>query len=51
MPGAGLGLATTKSIVENHRGHITLSSSPGSGTRAALSLPAADAKPPALAIV
>jgi signal transduction histidine kinase len=51
IPGAGLGLAITKSIVENHRGHITLSSSPGSGTRAALSLPAADAKPPALAVV
>lgn len=42
IPGAGLGLAITKSIIENHRGRITLSSTPGSGTTAALALPAAD---------
>ncbi|GGI00453.1 ATP-binding protein [Arthrobacter liuii] len=43
IPGAGLGLAITKSIVENHRGYITLSSRPGEGTTATLTLPAADA--------
>ena len=42
IPGAGLGLAITKSIMENHRGHVALSSSPGHGTTAALTLPAAD---------
>ena len=42
IPGAGLGLAITKSIMENHRGHVVLSSSPGRGTTAALTLPAAD---------
>lgn len=44
IPGAGLGLAITRSIVENHRGHITLTSVPGQGTTAALALPAADAE-------
>ncbi|MGO4234660.1 ATP-binding protein [Pseudarthrobacter sp. YAF2] len=42
IPGAGLGLAITKSIMENHRGHVVLSSNPGQGTTAALTLPAAD---------
>lgn len=42
IPGAGLGLAITKSIMENHRGHVVLSSSPGQGTTATLTLPAAD---------
>ncbi|MEW1804780.1 ATP-binding protein [Pseudarthrobacter sp. NPDC080039] len=42
IPGAGLGLAITKSIMENHRGHVVLASSPGHGTTAALTLPAAD---------
>ena len=44
IPGAGLGLAITRSIIENHRGTITLTSSPGHGTTAALTLPAADMK-------
>jgi signal transduction histidine kinase len=43
IPGAGLGLAITKSIVENHRGTISLTSSPGKGTTAVLTLPEADA--------
>lgn len=43
IPGAGLGLAITKTIVENHRGYITLTSAPGQGTTAVLALPAADA--------
>jgi signal transduction histidine kinase len=38
IPGAGLGLAITKSIIECHRGNITLSSSPGKGTTVALTL-------------
>lgn len=42
IPGAGLGLAITRSILENHRGHVSLSSVPGQGTTAALALPAAD---------
>ncbi|WP_307090671.1 ATP-binding protein [Arthrobacter sp. B2I5] len=39
IPGAGLGLAITKSIIENHNGTITLSSSPGKGTTVSLTLP------------
>jgi signal transduction histidine kinase len=49
IPGAGLGLAITKSIIENHRGHITLFSVPGKGTTAALALPAADVDMSAMA--
>jgi signal transduction histidine kinase len=41
IPGAGLGLAITKSIIENHGGTITMSSSPGKGTTVALTLPEA----------
>ncbi len=48
IPGAGLGLAITRSIMENHRGHITLSSVPGQGTTAVLALPAADAEAPSM---
>ncbi|QDG89041.1 HAMP domain-containing histidine kinase [Pseudarthrobacter sp. NIBRBAC000502770] len=51
IPGAGLGLAITRSIIQNHRGTISLSSSPGTGTSAAVSLPAAGAKPPSLVVV
>lgn len=42
IPGAGLGLAITKTIIENHRGNITLLSSAGEGTTAAIALPGAD---------
>ncbi|MFF1881989.1 ATP-binding protein [Pseudarthrobacter sp. NPDC058196] len=49
IPGAGLGLAITKSIIENHRGYITLTSRPGEGTTAALTLPAADLDAPSMA--
>ncbi|MEW1982922.1 sensor histidine kinase [Pseudarthrobacter oxydans] len=49
IPGAGLGLAITRSIVENHRGTISLSSSCGKGTTAVLTLPDADALHPSLA--
>lgn len=41
IPGGGLGLAITKTIMENQRGHVVFSSSPGQGTTAALTLPAA----------
>jgi len=44
IPGAGLGLAITRSIIENHPGNITLSSTPGQGTTAALALPAVEAE-------
>ncbi|MEE9098349.1 sensor histidine kinase [Pseudarthrobacter phenanthrenivorans] len=46
IPGAGLGLAITRSIMENHRGQIRLSSAQGHGTTAALALPAAEADVP-----
>ncbi|MFJ6374605.1 ATP-binding protein [Pseudarthrobacter oxydans] len=49
IPGAGLGLAITRSIVENHRGTISLSSSRGKGTTAVLTLPDAVALHPSLA--
>ncbi|MFC8521403.1 MULTISPECIES: PAS domain-containing sensor histidine kinase [Micrococcaceae] len=41
IPGAGLGLAITKSIIENHKGTISISSSPGKGTLVSLTLPRA----------
>lgn len=50
IPGAGLGLAITRSIIENHRGHITLTSRQGQGTTATIALPAADADVPSTAI-
>ena len=49
IPGAGLGLAITRSIIENHRGTVTLSSRLGEGTTVALTLPDADAPVPSLA--
>ncbi|MET4589328.1 ATP-binding protein [Arthrobacter sp. 754] len=49
IPGAGLGLAITRSIVENHRGNITLFSSMGEGTTAAITLPGADTEALSLA--
>ncbi|MHA7175617.1 sensor histidine kinase [Arthrobacter sp. Sr24] len=39
IPGAGLGLAITKSIVEAHQGSITLTSDVGQGTTATIALP------------
>lgn len=49
IPGAGLGLAITKSIIDNHRGYITLSSNPGKGTTATLTLPTAVVDTPTMA--
>jgi signal transduction histidine kinase len=43
IPGAGLGLAITRAIIENHRGSITLTSTHGKGTTATITLPDADA--------
>ncbi len=40
--GSGLGLATTYSIIKNHRGHITAKSKLGVGTTFTLYLPASD---------
>lgn len=42
IPGAGLGLAITRAIIENHRGSITLTSTHGKGTTAMITLPDAD---------
>jgi signal transduction histidine kinase len=39
--GSGVGLALVKHIVEAHRGHITVESRPGEGSRFALHLPGA----------
>lgn len=38
--GAGLGLAISRAIVEAHRGHISIETSPGRGTRVRVLLPA-----------
>jgi two-component system, OmpR family, sensor kinase len=43
--GAGLGLAIVRSIVDAHRGQISLTSAPGRGTRVTVVLPAAVARP------
>ncbi|HEY9248529.1 MAG TPA: response regulator, partial [Rariglobus sp.] len=44
--GTGLGLAMVAGIVQRHRGWIELESTPGSGTRFRILLPAAMAAPP-----
>jgi len=41
IPGAGLGLAVAKEIVERYRGRIDVTSEPGSGTTFSVLLPAA----------
>jgi PAS domain S-box-containing protein len=43
--GNGLGLSTTYSIVRNHGGHITVESTPGTGTTFLVYLPASDTQP------
>jgi two-component system, chemotaxis family, sensor kinase Cph1 len=40
IPGAGLGLATCRKILETHRGRIWIESEPGTGTTFLFSLPA-----------
>jgi len=39
IPGAGLGLPVSKTIVEGHGGSISLDSAPGVGTKATFILP------------
>jgi two-component system cell cycle sensor histidine kinase/response regulator CckA len=40
--GSGLGLAITQSIIQKHNGHITVESSPGSGSTFTIYLPASE---------
>jgi signal transduction histidine kinase len=40
IPGAGLGLPISKTIIEGHRGSIRLTSAPGLGTTVTVTLPA-----------
>ncbi|MHA7302599.1 sensor histidine kinase [Pseudarthrobacter sp. MDT1-22] len=40
IPGAGLGLPISKTIVEGHGGSMSLTSAPGAGTKATFVLPA-----------
>ena len=43
LGGTGLGLAIVKHIVERHRGHLAIASTPGEGTTVTVLLPAAGA--------
>ena len=42
LPGQGLGLATTKRLVEAHGGTLRVRSAPGSGTTATVRFPSVD---------
>ena len=42
VPGTGLGLWITKTIIEQHAGEIAVASEPGEGTRITVTLPAMD---------
>ena len=41
VPGTGLGLSITKKVIEEHRGEISLVSSPGQGTQVTVRIPVA----------
>ena len=43
--GTGLGLPTTRRLIEEHRGHITVTSEPGRGTNFRVELPMAPLSP------
>ena len=45
LPGIGIGLATSKRIVEQHGGTLTVSSQEGKGSRFTLRLPVAPEDP------